>query len=84
MNDTHFPNGLGSIPLEGRLSGRKLNMSNLKGGLAENGCKRNANLHPRHTQESSQIHYRITTETFQLLHMALGTPRIQKDHRGFS
>ena len=84
MNDTHFPNELGSIPLEGRLSGRKLHMSNLKGGLAEKGCKRNAHLHPRHTQESSQIYYKITTETFQLLHKALGTPRIQKDHRGVS
>ena len=73
MNDTHFPNELGSIPLEGRLSGRKLHMSNLKGGLAEKGCKRNAHLHPRHTQESSQIYYKITTETFQLLHKALGT-----------
>ena len=84
MNDTHFPKELGSIPLEGGLSGRKLNMSNLKGGLAEKRCKLISKLHPRHTQESSQICYKITTETFQLLHMALGTPRIQKDHRGFS
>ena len=59
-------------------------MSNLNGDLAEKGCKLIAKLHPRHTQESSQIYYKITRETFQLLHKALGTPRIQKDHRGVS
>ena len=84
MNDTHFPNQLGAIPIEGGLSCRKLHVSNLKGVLAEKGCKLISKLHPRHTQESSQIYYKITTETFQLLHMVLGTPRIQKDHRGFS
>lgn len=76
MNNTHFPNELGSTRLEGGLSGRKLNMSNVKGGLAEKGCKLISKLHPRLTQESSHIYYKITTETFQVLHMALGTLRI--------
>lgn len=52
MNDTDFPNELGSTPLEGGLSGRKLNMSNLKGGLAEKGCKLISKLHPRHTRRA--------------------------------
>ena len=58
MNDTHFSNELGPIQLEEGLSGRKLNMSNLKGGLAEKRSKLISKLHPRHIQESSQIGYK--------------------------
>lgn len=78
MNDTHFPNELGSIQLEGGLSGRKLNMSNLKGGLAEKGCKLISKLHPRHTQESSQIYYKITRDFSTPAH----GPRHTEDTKG--
>ena len=41
-------------------------MSN-KGWLAKKGCKLIFKSHPRHTQRSSQIGYKITTETFLTL-----------------